>query len=78
MALSYDADTAQWNTDYIHGFGMYALNDGYLICVLDKDGTVIWDAENHDMALCYEIMNTIELRMQEWNPKSKGDFVTYE
>lgn len=78
MAFSYDMEAGEWNLDYVHGFGMYALNDGYIICILDADGTVVWDAENHDMALCHEIMNTIELRMQEQNPKAKGDFVTHE
>lgn len=78
MAFSYDSDAGRWNLDYIHGFGMYALNDGYIICVLDADGAVIWDAQNHDMALCHEIMNTIEVRMQEQNPESDGDFVTHE
>lgn len=77
MALSYDPQAGEWNLEYIHGFGMYALNDGYIICVLDMDGEMVWDAENHDMALCHEIMNSIELRMQEKNPESAGDFVTH-
>lgn len=72
----YDEETKQWNLDYVHGFGMYALNDGYIIKLYDRDGAVVWDAQNHDMTLCHQIMNNIYLRMQEQKPQSQGEFVT--
>ena len=49
LKFQYDAKNETWNVDYIHGMGMYALNDGYLITVYDKDSQEVWDAENHDM-----------------------------
>lgn len=72
----YDSETGQWNLDYVHGFGMYALNDGYIIRLYDKEEKVVWDAQNHDMTLCRQIMGDILLRMQEQKPQSAGDFVT--
>lgn len=72
----YDEQTGGWNQDYIHGFGMYALNDGYIIKLYDADGQMVWDAENHDMSLCHQIMSDISLRMQEIKPELKGNFVT--
>ena len=66
-----------FNIDYVHGMGMYALKDGFLIRLYDKDGNLLWDAENHDMALCHEVMDDITLRMQENRPELGGDFVTY-
>lgn len=76
LSDQYDANKREWNTDYIHGFGMYALNDGYIIKLYDTDENTVWDAENHDMTLCHQIMGDIRLRMQEQRPGMKGDFVT--
>lgn len=73
----YDMQNAMWNLDYIHGFGMYALKDGYIIKLYDSNGTSVWDAENHDMTLCHQIMSDIRLRMKNQNPQTEGDFVTH-
>lgn len=72
----YDSDSDQWNLDYIHGFGMYALNDGYIIKLYDMDENVIWDAENHDMTLCHQMMIAISSRMEEKRPELNGEFLT--
>lgn len=72
----YDSITGTWNLDYIHGFGMYALNDGYIIKLYDKNNQTVWDAQNHDMTLCHQIMNDISLRMEEQMPELDGDFVS--
>lgn len=72
----YEAGSGQWNPDYIHGFGMYALNDGYIIRLYDKNGDIVWDAQNHDMTLCHQIMSSILLRIQEQKPEAKEELVT--
>lgn len=56
LSFQYHAEDGTWNVEYIHGLGMYALKDGYLIRLSDAEGQVIWDAENHDMTLCHQIM----------------------
>lgn len=76
LAPQYDSDTGEWNLDYIHGFGMYALKDGYIIKVYDAEKTVVWDAENHDMTLCHQIMLDISSRMEEKRPEWDGTFLT--
>lgn len=76
LSPQYDKDIPQWNVDYIHGFGMYALKDGYIIKVYDLEGNVVWDAENHDMTLCHQIMQEISTRMDENRPDLNGDFIT--
>lgn len=65
-----------WNVDYIHGMGMYALNDGYFIKVTAADGTVVWDALNHDMEHCQSVMDDIETRMSSITKKN-GKFVNH-
>ncbi len=59
--------------DNIHGMGMYALKDGYIIRLYDGSGGLLWDAENHDMALCHKVMNSITEKMQKNRPELHGD-----
>ena len=56
---------------------MYALKDGYIIKVYDKDKNIIWDAENHDITLCHQIMKDIHTNMEKKRPGLKGSFSTY-
>ncbi|MGC4019059.1 MAG: ATP-binding protein [Muricomes sp.] len=77
IELQYNAVSEKWNVDYIHGVGMYALNDGYIMKLYDKDGNSVWDAENHDMTRCHQIMDTIRIRMKEVRPKIEGELVTH-
>lgn len=80
LSQQYNPDTEDWNTDFIHVLGMYALYDGYIIKVYDNQGTGIWDAEKHDMSLCNQVMADISLRMKEKYPRMNGEFTahTYE
>lgn len=77
LAMQY-SEANGWNVDYIHGMGMYALNDGYIIRVYDLDGGTVWDAENHDMEFCHNIMKEIEERMQSLRNGRNGQFITKE
>ncbi|MDR0518793.1 MAG: HAMP domain-containing protein [Clostridiales Family XIII bacterium] len=74
----YDSVTGEWDTSYVHGVGMSALYDGYVIRVKDSAGDVVWDAENHDMSLCGRIMDEISERMDKIRPNLHGGFVTME
>ena len=77
IGSNYNDRSGGFNIDYIHGMGMYALKDGFIIKLYDKDKNLLWDAENHDMALCHYVMNAISARMEEKRPELKGEFVTY-
>jgi two-component system, OmpR family, sensor histidine kinase BaeS len=76
LSRQYDTSTGQWNTDYVHGVGMYALYEGYVIRLSDQSGIVVWDAEDHDMALCQQIMEDISVRMAKMRPALNGQFVS--
>lgn len=77
-SLSHQYDCGEWDVNYVHGMGMYALYEGYVIKLYDKEGALIWDAENHDMSLCGQIMTDISKRMQESRPYLKGGFSSQE
>ena len=74
---NYDEESESFNIDYVHGMGMYALKEGFIIRLYDKDMNLLWDAENHDMKLCHDVMDDIMIRMHNRMPELKGDFVTY-
>ena len=78
LSHQYDSLKRNWKLDYVHAIGMNALYDGYIIKLYDIGGNMVWDAENHDMSLCGQIMDEISVRMEERG--SKGGFVdnTYE
>ena len=76
LSHQYEA-SGEWNLDYIHGLGMYALNEGYIIKLYDINKNILWDAQHHDMTLCSQMMETISLKMQENRPELNGDFVTH-
>lgn len=77
LSYQYNGASKEWNLDYIHGFGMYALREGYIIKLSDVEENVVWDAQNHDTTLCHQVMEAITLRMQEQRPDFNGNFVTY-
>lgn len=74
----YDGLTRQWNTEYLHGAGMYALYDGYIVKVYDRSGATVWDAENHDMSACHQVMTEISARMEKWRPDMRGAFAAHD
>lgn len=76
ISTQYRAELGDWNLDYVHGMGMYALNDGYSIRLYDGDKNVLWDAENHDMTLCAEMMHTIFVRREQEQPETRGQYIT--
>ncbi len=74
LSQQYMEFTDQWNTDFVHATGMYALYEGYIVKVYDKQGAIIWDAQSHDMRLCHQIMNEISNRMKIEYPGLNGEF----
>lgn len=76
LSIQYNSVTNDWNMDSIHTIGMYSLYDGYIIKVRDVNGARVWDAENHDMVTCQNIMEEITNRMKEHG--TTGNFVSHE
>ena len=77
LTAQYNSSDNSWNTDYIHGLGMSALADGYILKLYDSSGNVIWDAENHDMTMCHQVMQEISLKMSTARPSLNGDFFSH-
>lgn len=76
LSRQYDQDSRIWNLPLIKSIGMYALYEGYIIKVSQPDGSVIWDAEAHDMSLCTQVMRDISEQMQRNYPGMEGQFTS--
>lgn len=76
LGHQYNRATGIWNQETIHAVGMYALYDGYIIKVYDNHGAMVWDAENHDMTLCAQMMQEIAQRMAQYG--NTGQFILQE
>jgi len=74
LSQQYDLVTKTWDANFVHIIGMYALNDGYLISVIDTEGQTIWDAQTCDMLLCDQVTNEINQRMAMLHPQMEGEF----
>jgi signal transduction histidine kinase len=74
ISQQYTSFTNQWDLDYVHAIGMFALYEGYIVKVYDESGTILWDAQSHDMSLCNQIMDDISSRMQIEYPQLQGEF----
>ncbi|MDR1293273.1 MAG: HAMP domain-containing protein, partial [Clostridiales Family XIII bacterium] len=72
ISMLYYPVTKTWDTDAIHALGMYSMADGYIVVVRGADGAIVWDAQNHDMARCAEIMDDIAARMEQYG--ARGEF----
>ncbi len=77
LSNQYHHASHSWNIDYIHGVGMYAVNDGYFLKILDTNHRTIWDIQQHDMQCCSEMMEQIQATMERLN-HAGGQFVSHE
>lgn len=75
LTSQYNGMTRTWDTEFLHTIGMYSLYSGYLLKVYNAAGDVLWDAQNHDMTLCGQIMDEITYRMDR--AKKSGSFQSH-
>lgn len=78
LSQQYDDETQNWDVDFIHTIGMYALNEGYIIKVSDLNGTTLWDAETWDMSACVQLRDEVTHRMLNEFPGNDGSFGSTE
>ncbi len=66
---------SQWNQSDITEIGMNALTQGLIIKLQGTDGSVIWDATQHNNGLCQEMMLHMAENMLSRYPNWKGGYV---
>lgn len=78
LSRQYSSLSGAWDLEYVHGVGMTVLYDGYIIRLMDVDGKVVWDAEDHDMETCSQVMMEVVTRMERRRPALNGKFTSQE
>lgn len=75
LSQQYSPLTSSWNVEFIHGYGMAALSQGYIVKVYDLNGQTVWDAQNHDMTQCRKLMEAMAERMQKVHSQEEGGYM---
>ncbi|MDR1620790.1 MAG: HAMP domain-containing protein, partial [Synergistaceae bacterium] len=70
----YNAETKTWSVEFLHAIGMQALYDGYIVKIYGLREEMLWDAENHDMNACMQVMEDISQKMRARYPGTIGKF----
>ncbi|MGI6563081.1 MAG: sensor histidine kinase [Clostridia bacterium] len=76
LSRQYDKNTDTWNPETVHSIGMSALYEGYIIKLYDTENNLVWDAQKHDMSLCFQVIEEITKRMEEKYPSINGEFIS--
>jgi two-component system sensor histidine kinase BaeS len=60
----YNSAGQTWDIAAVENLGVRSLSDGLIIRVMNPDGTVLWDAMNHNKGMCVEIIETMARNME--------------
>ncbi len=63
-----------WDAAYIENVGMNALENGMIIKVADKSGSVIWDAATHNNGLCQQMLTNMRFNMNSRYRQWQGGY----
>ncbi|MEW5817377.1 MAG: ATP-binding protein [Spirochaetota bacterium] len=63
-----------WHVSGIKDVGVYALNQGMIIKISDKNGDPVWDALDYDSGMCTLMKNQISSAMLSRYPNMAGGF----
>ncbi|MGL5150807.1 MAG: sensor histidine kinase [Clostridium sp.] len=64
-----------FSKEIIEGIGLEALDNGFILKVYNEKNESVWDATNHDMSKCTDMLITMERNMKLINQGSPGDYV---
>lgn len=78
LSRQFNSSSGKWDAEFVHGVGMSAMYDGYIIRLMDLNDHVVWDTENHDMETCSQVMMEIIDRMEARRPDLNGSFASQE
>ena len=74
VAQQYDADTGRFRAQLLEIIGMGALENGMILRVSAADGTVLWDALEHNNGLCHQMLQNMAHSMKNRYPTLEGAY----
>lgn len=73
IASRFDS-TDSWNASAIEDIGVNALSGGLMLRVTGTDGTVIWDAWEHNNGFCTDMLQHMAMNMESYNQNFQGAY----
>lgn len=73
---TYDTSTKTWDERTYHYIAMKSLEEGQMLRIEDSSDNILFDMETHDMPLCIEMMEQIHARMEKFDRRNEGGFVS--
>ena len=70
----YNAWGGKWDVSGIENIGISALDDGLIIRVSAKNGTVLWDAMSHNSGMCADMLENMAKNMKSQNAAFDGGY----
>lgn len=67
-----------WEIEYLERIGMNALENGFIVKILDTNDRTIWDATLHNNGLCQQMIYNMSENMSSYNVNWKGEYVEEE
>ncbi len=64
----------KWKKEFIQDIGVYALENGMIIEVMDLKGDTIWNATEYNYGLCERMMDQMSRNMMSRYPNWKGEY----
>ncbi len=69
------SEDAAWDVDYLEDVGVSALEKGMIISIEDAEGNIIWDANEHNMGMCQQMLINMQKNMQgRYSSKTEGGY----
>lgn len=63
-----------WNLALLEQLGIAALEDGFLMTVINQQGYAVWDARTHNAGLCSAMISSMAQRMSGFAGDARGDY----
>lgn len=64
----------KWNLVGIENIGVNMLSEGLLLRIKENDGSVVWDAREHNNGMCTMMIEHMAQNMQSLNPNFNGAY----
>ena len=69
------SDDGTWDVEYLEDIGVNALEKGMILKIENADGNTIWDANEHNMGMCQQMLSNIQKNMQgRYSSKAEGGY----
>ena len=78
LSKEYQKSDSLWTNVNLEEVGMESLGNGLIIKVMNNDGTVLWDAMEHNSGMCAQMLAEMAHNMKKYYPDFDGKYTDKE